>query len=98
MLQFTQSRSVRHPGEHLREELEDLGISVRALARALDVPHNRLIAILRGKRTITADTALRLAACLGTPAESWLDLQKAWDLQCAQEANGEEILERVTPL
>ena len=98
MTEFSQSRPIIHPGEHLKAELDDLGISIRAFARALDVPHNRLTAIIQGRRAITADTALRLAACLGTPAEAWLDLQKEWELRCAQEEHGEAILTRVTPL
>ncbi len=98
MMHFSQSRAVPHPGDQLRAEIEDLGISIRAFARALDVPHNRLTAILNGQRAITADTALRLSVCLGTPAEMWLDLQKQWDLQQAQSELGDTLLERVTPL
>jgi len=65
-----------HPGEYLRDELEDTGPSIRELADALGVPHNRIAAILRGQRAVTADTALRLAAYFGTSAEVWLNLQK----------------------
>ena len=55
-----------HPGEILREELDELGLSANALAKALDVPTNRITAILRGQRGVTADTALRLARYFGT--------------------------------
>ena len=58
-----------HPGEYLRDELEELDISARAFADALGVPHNRIAAILRGDRAVTADTALRLAAWFGTSAD-----------------------------
>ncbi len=98
MNQFSQSRAVPHPGEQLQAEIEDLGISIRAFARALDVPHNRLTAILSGERAITADTALRLSVCLGTPAEMWLDLQKQWELEQARATLGDTLFERVTPL
>ncbi len=59
-----------HPGEHLREELKELGIS----AQALHVPTNRITAILNAQRAVTADTALRLARYFGTSAEFWLNL------------------------
>ena len=63
-----------HPGELLREDMEALGLSARALADAIAVPHNRVAAILRGERAVTADTALRLAAFFGTSAEVWDEL------------------------
>ena len=69
-----------HPGEHLAEELEALGISAAALARRLKVPTNRVTGILNGERAITGDTALRLAHFFGTSAEFWLNLQARYDL------------------
>ena len=73
-----------HPGEILREEfLVPLGMSARELARALDVPANRVSSIVAGKRDISADTALRLAKALRTGPEVWLNLQQTYDLRLA---------------
>jgi antitoxin HigA-1 len=72
-----------HPGEHLAEELEALGISAAAFARQLDVPTNRITGILNGQRSITGDTALRLAHFFGTSAAFWLNLQSLYDLRLA---------------
>jgi antitoxin HigA-1 len=80
-----------HPGEFLREELDELGLSARAFADALDVPHNRIAAILRGERAVTADTALRLAAYFGTSADVWMNLQKIYDLKRTELEHGAEI-------
>lgn len=80
-----------HPGEHLAEELTELGMSAAALARKLAVPTNRITEILNGDRTITGDTALRLAHFFGTSAEFWLNLQSLYDLRRAQEKAGKEI-------
>src|SRR3977135_2445082 len=63
-----------HPGEHLAEELRELGMSAAELARQLDVPTNRVTGILNGQRAVTGDTALRLGHFFGTPQEIWLDL------------------------
>lgn len=82
---------MNHPGAHLAEELTELNMSAAALARRLDVPTNRITAILNGRRAITADTALRLAHFFGTSAEFWLNLQKIHDLRLAQERAGDEI-------
>ena len=84
-----------HPGEYLREELEELGISVRALADALGVPHNRIAAILREQRAVTADTAIRLAAYFGTSAEVWMNLQKSYELKTTEREHGETIRSQV---
>ncbi len=79
-----------HPGEILKEEfLEPLGISVYALAQALDVPRTRMNDIVLGRRGISADTALRLAKFFGTDAFSWLNLQQRYELiQAEGELNG----------
>ena len=86
-----------HPGEVLREELKELGMSANALAAALDVPANRISAILNGQRGITADTALRLARYLGTTAEFWMNLQKAFELRIAELSTGKAIAKTVVP-
>ena len=80
-----------HPGEHLAEELQELGMSATALARQLDVPTNRITAILNGQRAITGDTALRLAHFFGVSAEFWLSLQKLYELRLAEEKTGDAI-------
>ena len=80
-----------HPGEHLAEELKELGMSAAELARKLDVPTNRVTGILNGQRGITGDTALRLAHFLGTSAEFWLNLQSLYELRIAQRKAGESI-------
>ena len=74
-----------HPGEVLLEEfLNPLGISQNRLARAMGVPPRRINEIVHGKRAITADTALRLAAALGTSEKFWLGLQADYDLDNAR--------------
>jgi addiction module HigA family antidote len=78
---------VIHPGEILKEDLADAGISINELARALRVPVNRLSRIIRGERGITADTALRLAAFWGTSARYWMNLQTLYELDLAQSQN-----------
>ena len=80
-----------HPGEHLAEELKELGMSAAELARQLDVPTNRVTEILNGRRAITGDTALRLAHFLGTTAESWLNLQSLYEIRVAQKKAGKSI-------
>ena len=80
-----------HPGEHLAEELQALGMSAAELARKIDVPTNRVTQILNGTRTITGDTALRLAHFFGTSAQFWLTLQSVYDLRLAQQKVGKSI-------
>jgi antitoxin HigA-1 len=81
-----------HPGEVLLEEfLVPLDISQNALARAADVPPRRINEIVLGKRGITADTALRLAAALGTSERFWLGLQADYDLEEARHALGKKL-------
>jgi antitoxin HigA-1 len=74
-----------HPGEHLAEELKALDMSSAELARNLEVPTNRVIHILKGRRAITGDTALRLAHYFGTTPEFWLNLQSLYDLRVARQ-------------
>ncbi len=88
-----------HPGEILQEEfLKPLGISQNALARALRVPPDRINAIVQGKRSITADTALRLARAFGTTPQFWLNLQAHYDLEIARENLESQIEREVLPL
>jgi len=78
-----------HPGEILKEEfLAPLGISVYALAKAIDVPRTRMNDIVLGHRGISADTAIRLGYFFGTDAQSWLNLQSRYDLLTAEESGG----------
>ena len=86
-----------HPGEILREELNELGLSANSLSMALGVPVNRVTMILDGKRGVSADTALRLATYFGTSPQLWLNLQKTWELRRAEIESGREIAKRVTP-
>ena len=88
-----------HPGEHLAEELKELGMSATELARKLDVPPNRITGILNGQRGITGDTALRLAHFFGTSPEFWLNLQCLYELRVAQKKAGRLIagLPRLNP-
>ena len=83
--------SVIHPGEHLAEELKALEMSAAELARRIDVPTNRVTQILNGTRSITGDTALRLAHFFGTSAQFWLNLQSLCELRLAQEKAGKSI-------
>lgn len=80
-----------HPGEMLRDELEERGLSMNQLARELRVPMNRVSAIVNGKRAITADTALRLARFFGTSAQMWMNLQADYDLEVASREVGQQI-------
>jgi antitoxin HigA-1 len=80
-----------HPGEHLAEELDELEMSAAELARKLRVPTNRVTQILNGTRSITGDTALRLAHFFGTSAQFWLNLQSLYDLRLAEEKAGRSI-------
>ncbi len=84
-------RTAIHPGEHLAEQLEALGMSAAELARRLKVPTNRITAILNGQRAVTGDTALRLGHFFGTSAEFWMNLQKLYDLRIAEQKSGKTI-------
>lgn len=87
-----------HPGEILREEyLAPLDMTANALATALHVTPARINDIVRERRGITPDTALRLARYFGGDAETWLNLQQAFDLKTASAAHGKDIDKEVTP-
>ena len=75
-----------HPGEHLAEILEELGISQYRLAKRIGVAPRRINEIVHGRRAVTADTALRIGRALGMTAESWMDLQRLYDLDRARAA------------
>jgi len=91
-------RTPIHPGEIIAEDvLAEFGISATQLAEALAVPANRISEIVRGRRSITADTALRLARWLGTTPEFWLNLQQAYDLEVAEQTAGTDIRRAVEP-
>ncbi len=84
-------RSAIHPGEHLAEQLEELGMSAAELGRQLGVPTNRVTAILHGRRSITGDTALRLGHFFGGSPQFWLNLQALYDLRIAERKAGGKI-------
>jgi addiction module HigA family antidote len=85
------ARTAIHPGEHLAEELKELGISAAELARQIDVPVNRVTGIINGQRAITADTALWLGHWFGASPEFWLNLQKLYELRRAREEIGARV-------
>ncbi len=88
-----------HPGETIKEDyLVPLGMSVNRLAGVLGIGTARLNEIVRGKRGITADTALRLARCFGTSAEFWLNLQALYDLRVTERKTGSKIKREVKPI
>jgi len=81
-----------HPGEILLEEfLKPMGVSINRLAREIGTPPGRISTIVNGKRTITADTALRLATYFGTSPELWLNLQADYDLRMARRSTALHI-------
>ena len=85
------ARTAIHPGEHLAEQLTELGMSAAELGRQLKVPTNRITGILNGQRAISGDTALRLAHYFGTSPEFWLNLQKLYELRLAEAKAGATI-------
>ena len=85
------TQRVIRPGEHIAEELRALHMSAAELARRLRVPTNRVTEIVNGRRSITGDTALRLAHFFGTSAEFWLNLQSLYDIRMAARQHGRQI-------
>lgn len=85
------TREPIHPGEHLADELQELGISARELARELKVPVTRVTEILRGRRGITGDTALRLGRYFQVSPDFWMNLQKLYELDLARREIGEDL-------
>ena len=86
-----------HPGGILGEKLRELEMSATGLATALGVPANRITAILNGQRSVTADTALRLARYFGMPAQFWMNRQQAFELRAAEIKSGKAIERSVQP-
>ncbi|MBL0699861.1 MAG: HigA family addiction module antidote protein [Desulfosarcina sp.] len=85
------ARKPIHPGEILADELTELSMSAAELARQINVPANRISQILSGKRSITADTALRIGKWFGTGPKIWLNLQQAYDLDVANLGIGSDL-------
>ena len=87
-----------HPGETLREDfMKPLGLTGSRLAAELQVPVTRVNDIVRGRRAITADTALRLGRYFGTTPQFWMNLQANFELEMAQDSQGPEIAQRIRP-
>ena len=80
-----------HPGQILAEDLHDAGISMNQLAKAIQVPMNRISAIVNGQRSITGDTAVRLARYWGTTPQYWMNLQSSYELAVAEDALADSI-------
>jgi addiction module HigA family antidote len=80
-----------HPGRLLAQHLQDLGLTASDLARDIDVPVNRVTAIINGQRGVTADTALRLGHWFGVEAEDWLELQLQYELALARQDAGATV-------
>ena len=86
-----------HPGQALKEVLDDAGITANALALALRIPASRLTEIINGRRSISADTALRLARYFGASARMWMNLQARYDLEAAEDSLAQKIEAEVQP-
>ena len=80
-----------HPGALLKDELEEVGISASEFARQIGVPHNRVTEIIKGRRAITGDTALRFGHWFDTDPKFWMNLQSQFDLAAAAEDKGSQI-------
>lgn len=86
-----------HPGRLLKRELSGRGLSANRLALDIGVPSGRITDILNGRRSITADTAVRLGRYFGNRAQFWLDLQSQYDIAVVEREHGAEIVRRVRP-
>ena len=86
-----------HPGEHVKEFMDDFGLTMNQLAKALHVPPNRITAIVKGTRGISGETALRLARYFGTSSEMWMNLQKRYELEVAQDEFERRIEKEIRP-
>ena len=99
MVRIPTHEAPAHPGEILLEDyLKELGMTQVELAERLEVPLNRVNEIVKGKRSITPDTALRLERLFGVSAQSWLNAQLAWDLFHAQHSDSAKVIERIRRL
>ena len=86
-----------HPGEILKETLEDLGLSMNRLAQEIHVPANRISGIVAGERSISGETALRLGRYFGTTAAYWINMQARYDLETARDAFESRIQSEIRP-
>ena len=86
-----------HPGEHVKEFMDDFGLTMNQLAKALHVPPNRITAIVKGARGITAETAMRLARYFGTSVQMWMNLQARYEMEVARDAFAAAIRKEVKP-
>ena len=89
-------KRVVHPGEILRDELAEFGITPTAFARQIDVPPNRISQIITGKRSVTGDTALRFGHWFGVEPQFWMNLQTQFDLATAERRAGAAVRELPT--
>jgi addiction module HigA family antidote len=97
MVRVPTHRQPTHPGIILLEEfLEPMAMSQTELAKAINVPYQRVNDLINGRRGITPGTALRLAKFFGTTPDFWLNFQRRWELYRAQQKEGQEI-EQITP-
>ena len=85
-----------HPGEHLEEILDDLGISHRRLADAMGTPPALVCEIIRGRKSISPETAIKIGAALDMSAEFWLNLQRIHDLDAAHASVDASAVERIS--
>ena len=85
------ARTPIHPGEILGDELEEIGLTAKKLADVIQVPPNRLYQLLSGKRSMTADTALRLSQYFGMSADFWMNLQSSYELDLARQQVGRAL-------
>ena len=86
-----------HPGEILKETLDDVSLSMNQLAQQIHVPSNRISAIVAGRRSITGETALRLARYFGTTPAYWMNLQTRFDLELARDAWEAKVAAEIQP-
>ncbi len=90
------ARAAIHPGEHLKDELIEIGMSASELARQLRIPANRLTGIIAGDRAVSAETAILLGHWFGTSAAFWMNLQTKYDLRRAEQALSKTVKELPT--
>jgi addiction module HigA family antidote len=86
-----------HPGEILKETLDDFGISMNRFSKEIHVPANRISSIVAGQRAITGETALRLGRYFGTTPEYWMNMQARYDLETARDQAEERVKAEVRP-
>ena len=86
-----------HPGEHLKEFMDDFGLTMNQLAKALRVSPNRITAIVHGTRGITAETAMRLARYFGTSVQMWMNMQAHYEMEVARDEFQAAILKEIQP-